>query len=69
MITGAGVIIFALWRRSMTRGIINILIALSCTVCIGWPNYIVYVYAACLVYSAINQIVTSLRKTAIVYIQ
>ena len=57
--------IYALVGLGMIAG----LIAASCAISIGWPQYVVYVYAAGLAYSGISQFLASFRKTAIVYIQ
>ena len=57
------------WKLSLISGIINIVVAILCVVFIGSTRMIVYFYCAGLIYSAIVRIITSFRKTAIVYIQ
>ena len=57
------------WRFSLISGIISVVIAILCIVFIGSTNMIVYLYSAGLIYSAIVRIITTFRKTAIVYIQ
>ena len=60
------------WRRSLLGGVGNIAVAVFAVI-VGFflhsTRDLVYLYAACLFYSACTQIVTAFRKTAIVYIQ
>ena len=60
------------WRRSLLDGVGNIAVAVFAVI-VGFflhsTRDLVYLYAACLFYSACTQIVTAFRKTAIVYIQ
>lgn len=60
------------WRRSMAGGVVNLAIAVMAVIAgifMPSPNDLVYLYAACLFYSACLQIVSAFQKTAIVYIQ
>lgn len=60
------------WRRSLLNGVGNMAVAII-AVFVGFflhsTRDLVYLYAACLCYSASTQIATAFRKTAIVYIQ
>lgn len=60
------------WRWTALNGVINIMIAIC--VIIGGIGYasarvVVYIYAAGVIYSAMERITRALRRTAIVYIQ
>jgi len=60
------------WRRSMLSGAVNLVIAVLAVIAgLFLPDTrdLVYLYAACLFYSACVQIASAFRKTAIVYIQ
>lgn len=57
------------WKFSMVSGVVNIIVAILCVVFIGSELIIIYIYCAGLIYSAMVRIITSFRKTAIVYIQ
>lgn len=57
------------WRFSFLAGSMNILLAIACLVFIRNYSVVTYIYGAGLVASAVRRIVTSLRKTNIVYIQ
>ncbi len=57
------------WKISMGYGLVNIGIAVACVFFIHSVKGIVYVYSAGLIYSAINRIISSFRRTAVVYIQ
>ena len=57
------------WKISMGYGLINIGIAVACVFFIHSVEGIVYVYSAGLIYSALNRIASSFRRTAVVYIQ
>jgi len=60
------------WRRSLVSGVGNLVIAdlaLVNGIIFHSTKDLVYIYAACLFYSACVQLVTAFRKTAIVYIQ
>ena len=60
------------WRRSLVNGIIDFAIAVM-AVFAGFflpdTRDLVYLYAACLFYTACSQIASAFRKTAIIYIQ
>ncbi len=56
------------WKLNLSTGVINIIIGLSCVVFINSMSTAVYIYSAGIIYSAIIRIVTSFRKTAVVYI-
>lgn len=60
------------WRRSLVNGIVNMVIAVLAVVTgllLPSTDDLVYLYAACLFYSACTQIASAFRRTAIVYIQ
>ena len=60
------------WRRSMIDGVFNLAVAVLAVLAgffLRSMRDLVYIYAACLFYSACVQIVSAFRKTAIVYIQ
>lgn len=58
------------WRMSFLYGLGNLLVAVTALRCVfnqsSWM--VVYIYSAGLAYSAVMQMVSSFRKTAIVYI-
>lgn len=58
------------WKMSFLYGLGNLLVALTALRCVfnqaSWM--VVYIYSAGLAYSAIMQMISSFRKTAIVYI-
>ncbi len=56
------------WKFNISSGIFNIIIGLSCIVFINSTSIAVYIYSAGLIYSAITRIISSFRKTAVVYI-
>ena len=60
------------WKSNMMTGVVNLGIAIIC-VTVGFiqnsVDSVVYIYAAGLVYSGIVKIVSSFKKTAIVYVQ
>jgi uncharacterized membrane protein HdeD (DUF308 family) len=59
------------WKMSFLYGLGNLLVAVTALRCIrnqsSWM--VVYIYSAGLAYSAVMQMISSFRKTAIVYIQ
>ncbi len=57
------------WRLTLVHGITNIAIAVLCIVFIMNTEMVVFIYALGLFYSAIMRIVSSFRKTAVVYVQ
>jgi len=60
------------WRRSLASGIVNLAVAILAVVAVFFLHSttdLVYLYAACLFYSACTQFVSAFQKTAIVYIQ
>lgn len=56
------------WRLNLLQGVVNVVIALVCIVFLDSADMVVYIYGAGLIYSGINRIVQSFRKTAIVFI-
>ncbi len=56
------------WKLSLSSGIINIAVALSCVVFLKSATISVYIYSAGLIYSALVRVILSFRKTAVVYI-
>ncbi len=59
----------ASWKLRTSHGAVNIMVAISCLAFAGFPDVLVYVYSAGLAYSALVQIATAFRRSAIVYIQ
>lgn len=57
------------WKINMGYGLVNIGIAAACCIFAGSVEMIVYVYAAGLLYSGVDRIVSAFRRTAVVYIQ
>jgi len=57
------------WKLNMGYGLVNIGIAVACGFFIRSVEMIVYVYAVGLIYSGVERIITSFRRTAVVYIQ
>ena len=60
------------WRLSFLSSAVNLAVAILAVVAgffLQSPRDLVYLYAACLFYSACTQIAAAFRKTAIVYIQ
>lgn len=60
------------WRLKMTYGITNILLALivlTCGIAFGRLRIAVWVYSIGLIYSSVLSIISSFRRTEIVYIQ
>ena len=58
----------AVWIRKMLHGMINIILALYCIIFIKDLNTVVFVFSIGMIYSGYVTLITSLRKTAIVYI-
>lgn len=58
----------SVWIRKMFHGVVNILLAVYCIVFIRDLNTVVFVFSIGLIYSGYVTLITSLRKTAIVYI-
>lgn len=56
------------WKLNLSTGIINIILAVTCIVFLRSERTAVYIYSAGLIYSALIRIITSFRKTAVVYI-
>ena len=62
----------ASWKLKMAYGVTNILLALVVVICgivFGRLRITVWIYSIGLIYSSILRIISSLRKTEIVYIQ
>ena len=57
------------YRLKLSHGIMDLLIAASCLVFMRYGNTATYIYAFGLVYSSVVRIISSFKKTAIVYIQ
>lgn len=57
------------WKFSFFSGVANLLIAILCIICIKNAGVAVYVYAIGLVYSSVFQLISTFRKTEVVYIQ
>ena len=57
------------WKFDISRGGMDLLVAILCVVFLKHIEVLVYVYSAGLVYSGVTRIISSLRKTEIIYIQ
>ena len=57
------------WRLKMGHGLLNIAITVVCFVYIRQTNVAVFVYSLGLIYSGVLRIISSMRKTKMVYIQ
>ncbi len=59
------------WKLNISRGAVNIVIAVLCIIFIfgGFSTLIVYTYCAGLFYSACIRIISAFRRTQIVFIQ
>lgn len=56
------------WKLNFSTGVVNIILAVLCIVFLRSESIAVYIYSAGLIWSAIAKIITSFRKTAVVYI-
>ena len=56
------------WKLTFSTGIVNIILAVVCLVFLRSTSTAVYIYSAGLIYSSIIRIISSFRKTAVVYI-
>ena len=56
------------WKMNFATGAVNIILAVMCIVFLRSESIAVYIYSAGLIWSAIAQIITAFRKTAVVYI-
>ena len=56
------------WKLNFSTGVVNIILAVLCIVFLRLESIAVYIYSAGLIWSAIARIITSFRKTAVVYI-
>ena len=56
------------WKLNLSTGIVNIILAVTCIVFLRSEGIAVYIYSAGLIYSAFIRIITSFKKTAVVYI-
>ncbi|MBQ3425791.1 MAG: DUF308 domain-containing protein [Clostridia bacterium] len=56
------------WKLNTTHGIVSILTAIICCIFIKSKLILVYIYAAGLIYSSFTRIISSFRRSAIVYI-
>ena len=57
------------YKLKLTLGIINMLVGISCIALVKWVTYVVYIYAAGLIYNAIMRMINVFRKHEMVYIQ
>ena len=57
------------YKLKLTLGIINMLVGISCIALVKWVSYVVYIYAAGLIYNAIMRMINVFRKHEMVYIQ
>lgn len=57
------------WKLQFVQGLINVILAVLCLIFFKSITTAVIIYSVGLVYSGVMRIITSLRKTAIVYIQ
>lgn len=58
----------ASWRLKFSRGVINVIIGITCFAFITHRNTAVYIYCAGMIYNGIMRIITAFRKTAMVFI-
>ena len=56
------------WKFSVLAGVMNILLAVICLIFINDYSVVTYIYGAGLIVSAIRRIISTFRKTDIVYI-
>ncbi len=56
------------WKLTLAVGIADILVAVGCLFSLRSVRLLIIIYAAGLIYAAVLQIVSALRKTAVVYI-
>ena len=56
-------------KIDLAHGIGNLILVALCLIFIHHVEIPVYIYGAGVIYSAILKIITSLKKTAIVYVQ
>lgn len=57
------------WKLKFSQGLIGVLIAAVCLTFISTKNTVVYIYCIGMLYNAAIKIITSFRRTAMVYIQ
>ena len=57
------------WKWKLAYGIVNLLISIAGIVFISNQDIAVVIYAAGLIYSGVTRIISSFRRTAVVYIQ
>lgn len=57
------------WKFDIVRGIINILIAVVCILSIHSSTLLLLIFCTSMIYTAIVEIVSAFKKTAVVYIQ
>jgi len=57
------------WKIDFAQGIGNLILVALCLIFIKHVEIPVYIYGAGVIYSAVLKIITSLKKTAIVYVQ
>ena len=57
------------WKLNMSRGITDLLIAVTCCVFVSSTRVLVYLYCLGLIYVSCIRIINAFRRTAIVYIQ
>ena len=67
--TGARALEAASWRYQCFYGVVKILAALVCLFCLNSVKVVTLVYAAGLVHSAVSDMISAFRRTAIVYIE
>ena len=56
------------WRLTIAAGIADILVAFGCLFSFRSVRLLIFIYAAGLIYAAVLQIASAVRKTAVVYI-
>lgn len=57
------------WKRDITESIVHLILAFLCIFFIGNTEVLVIIFSLGLFYSAVERIISSFRRTAIVYIQ
>ena len=60
---------YPVWKLDLAQGIVNLLIAIICLIFMKNMEVLAYIYCGGLIYLSIIRIISSFRKTAIVYIQ
>ena len=57
------------YKRKLIMGIINVLIGILCVVCLRQQDILVFVFAGGFIYNAVMRILSTFRKSEMVYVQ